>query len=81
LQTILLGLRGMKVEQGAHEILKTLDRLRGDFEKLQENFRILGKHLTNAQSSYADTEKTLTKFDAKLGQIEAPAEMRALPPI
>jgi DNA anti-recombination protein RmuC len=48
--------------------------------RLQENFRLLGKHLTNAQSSYADTDKTLTKFDAKLGQIEAPAETKALPP-
>src|SRR5256886_7260436 len=81
LQTILLGLRGLKVEERAHEILNTLARLRGDFEKLQENFRILGKHLTNAQGSYADTERTLTKFDAKLSQIEAPAETKALPPI
>jgi DNA recombination protein RmuC len=79
LQTILLGLRGLKVEERAHEILNTLARLRGDFEKLQENFRVLGKHLVNAQGSYADTEKTLTKFDAKLGQIEAPAETKVLP--
>jgi DNA recombination protein RmuC len=80
LQTILLGLRGMKVEERAHEILNTLNRLRGDFEKLQENFRVLGKHLTNAQGSYADTEKTLTKFEAKLSQIEAPGEAKSLPP-
>jgi DNA anti-recombination protein RmuC len=79
LQTILLGLRGLKVEERAHEILGTLARLRSDFEKLQENFRVLGKHLVNAQGSYADTEKTLTKFDAKLGQIEAPSEAKALP--
>jgi DNA recombination protein RmuC len=72
LQTILLGLRGMKVEERAQEILNTLSRLRGDFEKLQENFRILGKHLTNASSSYTETEKHLTRFDAKLGQIEQP---------
>ena len=31
LQTILLGLRGMKVEERAHEILNTLARLRADF--------------------------------------------------
>jgi DNA recombination protein RmuC len=80
LQVILLGLRGMKVEERAHEILNTLNRLRGDFEKLQENFRVLGKHLTNAQGSYADTEKTLTKFEAKLSQIESPAEVKSLPP-
>jgi DNA recombination protein RmuC len=76
LQTILLGLRGMKVEQQAQEILATLARLRGDFERVQENFRLLGKHLTNAASTYADTEKSLTKLDAKLGQIEQP-QLRA----
>jgi DNA recombination protein RmuC len=72
LQTILLGLRGMNVEQQAQEILAALSRLRGDFDKLQENFRLVGKHLTNAGSSYSDTEKSLTKFDAKLSQVEHP---------
>jgi DNA recombination protein RmuC len=72
LQTVLLGLRGMKVEERAQEILSMLARLRGDFDKLQENFRVLGKHLTNAAGSYSETEKTLTRFDAKLGQIEQP---------
>ena len=76
LQTILLGLRGMKVEQQAQEILATLARLRGDFERVQENFRLLGKHLTNATSTYTDTEKSFTKLDAKLGQIEQP-QLRA----
>ena len=50
----------------------SLTRLRGDFDKLQENFRLVGKHLTNAGSSYSDTEKALTKFDAKLSQVEQP---------
>src|SRR5216684_7275188 len=71
-QTILLGLRGMKVEARAQEILGELSRLRGDFEKIQENFRVLGRHLTNASGSYSETEKTMTKLDAKLNQIEQP---------
>jgi DNA recombination protein RmuC len=71
-QTILLGLRGMKVEARAQEILAELSRLRGDFEKIQENFRVLGRHLTNASSSYSETEKTMTRLDAKLSQIEEP---------
>jgi DNA recombination protein RmuC len=72
LQTILLGLRGMEVEERAQEILAALARLRGDFEKVQENFRVLGRHLTNATGSYTETEKTLTKLDAKLSQAEQP---------
>ena len=77
LQTILLGLKGMQVEVRAQEILASLQRLRGDFDRLAENFRLVGKHLTNATGSYADTEKTLTKLDVKLSQIEQPT---ALPP-
>ena len=72
IQTILLGLRGMKVEERAQEILGELSRLRGDFAKIQESFRILGRHLANASGSYSETEKTITKLDAKLTQIEEP---------
>ncbi len=77
LQTILLGLKGMQVEVRAQEILASLQRLRGDFDRLAENFRLVGKHLTNATGSYADTEKSLTKLDAKLGQIEQPTALPA----
>ena len=78
LQTILLGLKGMQVGVRAQEILASLQRLRGDFDRLAENFRLVGKHLTNAAGSYADTEKTLTKLDVKLSQIEQPTA--PLPP-
>jgi DNA recombination protein RmuC len=79
-QTILLGLRGMQVEGRAQEILAELSRLRGDFEKIQENFRILGRHLTNASGSYSETEKTMTRLDAKLSQIEQPPVRGENPP-
>jgi DNA recombination protein RmuC len=69
-QTILLGLRGMKVEERAQEILGELSRLRGDFAKIQDNFRILGRHLANASGSFTDTDKRMSKLDDKLAQIE-----------
>jgi len=71
-QTILLGLRGMKVEERAQEILGELSRLRGDFAKIQDNFRILGRHLSNASGSFTDTDKRMSKLDVKLAQIEEP---------
>src|SRR5207237_842884 len=74
IQTILLGLRGMKVEERAQEILGELSRLRGDFQKIQVNFRVLGRHLNNAAGSYSETDKTMTKLDAKLSQIEQPGQ-------
>src|SRR5882762_7041060 len=64
-QTILLGLRGMKVEERAQEILGELSRLRGDFSRIQENFRVLGRHLANASGSYSETERTMTRSEER----------------
>jgi DNA recombination protein RmuC len=72
LQTILLGLRGMRVEERAHEILDALGRLRGDFDKFQENFRLVGRHLTNASNSFAEADRSVVKFSDKLSLIEQP---------
>jgi DNA recombination protein RmuC len=72
IQTILVGLRGMRVEERAQEILGELSRLRGDFAKIQENFRILGRHLANASSSYSETDKRIMRLDDKIAQIEQP---------
>src|SRR5438046_6595136 len=70
----------MKVEERAQEILGELSRLRGDFAKIQENFRVLGRHLANASGSYSETERTMTKLDAKLTQIEQPPPQKEITP-
>ncbi len=66
LQTILLGLRGLHVEERAQEILGHLSRLAGDFRKFHEDFELLGKHLTNVKAKYDDADKKLTKFGGRL---------------
>jgi DNA recombination protein RmuC len=66
LQTILLGLKGMHVEEQAQEILKNLARLSGDFEKFRADFELVGKHLTNVKSKYDDADKRLGKFGDRL---------------
>jgi DNA recombination protein RmuC len=66
LQVIVLGLKGMKVEERAKEIIQYLGRLHGDFAKFRDDFGLLGKHLSHAQSSYQSTEKRLEQFSQKL---------------
>ncbi|MBU0573962.1 MAG: DNA recombination protein RmuC [Candidatus Margulisbacteria bacterium] len=70
LQTILMGLRGMKIEQQAQEILKTLSRLEGDFNRITEDFQRVGTHLKNMSNAYDDTGKRLDKFGNKLESLE-----------
>jgi len=66
LQTILLGLKGLHIEEQAQEILKNLARLSGDFRKFQEEFELVGKHLTNTKTRYEEADKRLSKFGEKL---------------
>ncbi|OIP79611.1 MAG: hypothetical protein COT39_01570 [Parcubacteria group bacterium CG08_land_8_20_14_0_20_48_21] len=69
LQAIVLGLRGMRIEQSAKDILLYLQRLRGDFGKFSEDYRVLGKHLGYAKNSYDESEKRLEKVSDKLESI------------
>jgi DNA recombination protein RmuC len=70
LQTILVGLRGMRIESQAQEILQNLSRLEGDFEKVVDDFSKMGTHLKNLVSSYDSTDKRLGKFGTKLESLE-----------
>jgi DNA recombination protein RmuC len=83
LQTILLGLKGLHIEERAQEILTNLARLSGDFRKFREEFDTVGKHITNTKSRYDDADKRLEKFGDKLESLSgaAPAieETRKLP--
>ncbi len=51
--------RNVEVSGQTKEIMKRLERLRIDGEKLDEEFRVLGKHISNASGAYGSTEKRL----------------------
>ena len=71
LQAIVLGLRGLKIEQSAEQILATLQKLTIDFNSFKDEFDTLGKHISNAKTKYEETEKKLMKFDNKLSSVES----------
>jgi DNA recombination protein RmuC len=66
LQAIVLGLRGMKIDDRAKEIIQYLSRLQGDFGKFREEFALIGKHLSHAQSGYQSADRRLEQFSQKL---------------
>ena len=66
LQVISLGLKGMQIEQRAHEVMGYVAQLQGDFDRFRDDFQVVGKHIGNAQSKYAEAEKRLDRFDTKL---------------
>lgn len=70
LHTVLVGLRGMKIEQQAREILEHIGQLRKDFGTFAKDFSTVGSHLTNAKNRFDDSARRLDKFTNRLDQIE-----------
>jgi DNA recombination protein RmuC len=77
LHTILLGLRSLKVEESAREIIKQLGGLHGQLDKFQEEFRKLGKHLEQSKGSYDLAQRQMEKFSDKLAAVETPSLLPA----
>ena len=70
LQTIMLGLKGLRVEEGAREIMDKLARLRKEMERFEEDFQLVGKHIENAAKKYQDAGKRFITVSGKLEQME-----------
>ncbi|MDD4939687.1 MAG: DNA recombination protein RmuC [Candidatus Omnitrophica bacterium] len=70
LQVICLGLKGLKIEDNAKNILKSLGMLSGEIGKFKDDFDTLGLHLGNANSKYAESQKRLDKFSDRLSNIQ-----------
>lgn len=74
LQTILLGLKGMRVEERSREILDNLSRLQKDFDNFTEAFRLVGQHLENSTKKFAEAQKRFDRIEAKVEQIDGLAK-------
>lgn len=70
LHTVLVGLRGMKVEEQAKDILQHLGQVRSDFSRFAKDFATIGTHLNNVKNRYDDSARWLDKFASRLDQIE-----------
>jgi DNA recombination protein RmuC len=66
LQAIILGLRGMRVEERAQEIIDSLAQLKGDLARFRDDFEKLGGHIGNAAKKFDEAEKRLVRFEDKL---------------
>ncbi|MGB9743369.1 MAG: DNA recombination protein RmuC [Minisyncoccales bacterium] len=81
LKTIEHWFRDTQVSRTTKEILKGLDKIQKDAEKLLDDFRKLGNHLKNAGSAYENSEKRLLSFTEKvekLTTLKQPEEIKKL---
>jgi len=80
LQTVLLGLKGLRVEESAREIINHLARLNQEFDRFSESFRLVGDHLENALKKYEEAQKRLLKVEGKMEQLDGLAKLELSPP-
>ena len=71
LQVIILGLKGLQIEKDAVKIQALLAGLKKDIGGFQEDFQLVGRHLTNALNKFEEARRRLDRFNFKLEQIES----------
>jgi DNA recombination protein RmuC len=70
LRTIEHWFKDTQISQRTQEILKRLEKINQDADKLMSHFRRLGAHLRNALSSYNSSEKRLSLFSGKVNKLK-----------
>lgn len=76
LQVILLGLRGLRMDQAARDIAESLAKMQSDFKRIIDDFGVLGTHLNHAKGAYEKVQHGVDQFQVKLSvvdQIKLPA--------
>lgn len=69
LGAILMGLKGLQVQENALRLMENLGGLEKQLELFAEVFAKLGTHLRNAQQSYADSDARLERARNSLSQM------------
>lgn len=81
LQVILLGLKGLRIEERAREIFGYLARLEGEVKRFRRDFERIGTHLANLRTSYERAEKGLTRLETgleRMASLEEETHLRGL---
>ena len=80
---IMHGFRDVEVSQRTRDIIKRLERIAQDGGKLADGFKRLGKHISDAKSSYDDNEKRLELMVGRVQKViesgDSDDEVKELP--
>lgn len=77
LHVIVLGLKGMRIESTAREVLATLGALREDMGRFIADFDKIGTHIGHADGAFNIAQKRINKFNTKLEGVDAMPELPA----
>lgn len=66
LQTILLSFEGKKIESRSREVFRLLRSMQLEYDKVNDNLLVLGKHLGNAQAQFTNVSTGFSQIGNKL---------------
>ncbi len=69
LQTILIGLNGLRLTENIRLVLGKLEELEGAFSRLDSDFQLVGKHLRNSIGRFEDAQRSLDEFRLRLAAL------------
>ena len=75
LQALAVGFRGLKIQEEAKRVQEIIAVLTTRFDKFQDHFNMIGKHLDNAKTQFERACRDVERFDAtlqgvKIGRLE-----------
>ncbi len=81
LQVILLSFEGKKIESKSREVFALLRGLKVDYDKVNENLGVLGKHIGNSSAQFNNLLSSFQKIGKKLDSTRnlEPEEQNTLP--
>jgi DNA recombination protein RmuC len=68
LQMILLSFEGKKIETKSRELFAMIRALKVDYNKVNDNLSVLGKHITNASNQFGNVTSSFQKIGTKLNK-------------
>jgi DNA recombination protein RmuC len=71
MKAILMSFEGNKIESRAKEILSTLNAMKKDYSKVEDNLRTLGKHITNANNMMGNVTSDFEKLGSKIDRTKS----------
>ena len=77
LQVICIGLKGLKIEENAKQILKTLSTLSGELGRFREDFELVGKHIANAHTKFEDSQRRMDRFSDRLAAVSEKKQLES----
>ncbi len=74
LRAILMSFEGQKIEVKARQIFSSLRAIQKDYDKVEDNLSVLGKHIQNAYNQMSNVFSGFTLLGQKLSSTQAVSE-------